>query len=172
MASAPHIDLDDLRRSASLLDLLPVDSGARRKGGKWYACCSFHAEKTPSMVVNQDRRGCWRFHCFSCGADGDVIDYVMRTQRLAFKEAVRTLGGGSVKYAPRPRPTGPVMVCAARGCGAVESVQHDAELYGSRRLVDGSPVAGWKVGDDGRAWCPRCCRRAMLRGPRQERRAA
>jgi len=49
------------------------------------ACCPFHDDKNPSMKVDQ------RFHCFGCGADGDVIDFTARLFDLSSKEAAEKL---------------------------------------------------------------------------------
>ena len=48
-------------------------------------CCPFHSDKTPSMKLDK------RFHCFGCGADGDVIDFVARYFDLNNREAARKL---------------------------------------------------------------------------------
>ena len=49
------------------------------------ACCPFHDDKNPSMKVDQ------RFHCFGCGADGDVIDLTAQLYNLSPKEAAEKL---------------------------------------------------------------------------------
>ena len=49
------------------------------------ACCPFHDDKNPSMKVDQ------RFHCFGCGADGDVIDFTAKHFDLSPKEAAEKL---------------------------------------------------------------------------------
>ncbi len=49
------------------------------------ACCPFHDDKNPSMKVDQ------RFHCFGCGADGDVIDFTAKLFNLYPKEAAEKL---------------------------------------------------------------------------------
>ena len=54
-----------------------------RRGGM--ACCIFHNDKTPSMKVDN------RFHCFGCGADGGVIDFVMQLYGIDSKEAAQKL---------------------------------------------------------------------------------
>lgn len=54
----------------------------RRNG---MACCPFHDDKNPSMKVDQ------RFHCFGCGADGDVIDFTAKLFDLSPKEAAEKL---------------------------------------------------------------------------------
>lgn len=55
-----------------------------------FALCPFHGEKTPSFRVREDDTA---YHCFGCGAHGDVIDFVQRTQGLSFQEAVRQING-------------------------------------------------------------------------------
>ena len=49
------------------------------------ACCPFHDDKNPSMKVDQ------RYHCFGCGADGDVIDFTAKLFDLSPKEAAEKL---------------------------------------------------------------------------------
>lgn len=49
------------------------------------ACCPFHDDRTPSMKLDR------RFHCFGCGADGDVIDFAARLYNLSPKEAAEKL---------------------------------------------------------------------------------
>ena len=50
-------------------------------GRNGMACCPFHNDKTPSMKLDR------RYHCFGCGADGDVIDFAAALYGLAKKEA-------------------------------------------------------------------------------------
>lgn len=64
----------------------PLESFVELKRGM--ALCPFHAEKTPSMSVKDNR-----FHCFGCGKNGDVIQFVMETQNKTFREAVKMLAG-------------------------------------------------------------------------------
>ena len=52
-----------------------------RVGRNGMACCPFHNDKTPSMKLDR------RYHCFGCGADGDVIDFAAALYGLAKKEA-------------------------------------------------------------------------------------
>ena len=54
----------------------------RRNG---MACCPFHDDKNPSMKLDR------RFHCFGCGADGDVIDFTARLYSLSPREAAEKL---------------------------------------------------------------------------------
>ena len=60
---------------------------------KGFMRCPFHNEKTPSMKIYKTN-----FHCFGCGADGDVFDFVQKMEGCDFKTAFRELGG---EYAPK-----------------------------------------------------------------------
>ena len=60
----------------------------KRAGENWKGLCPFHTEKTPSFTVNPKRN---IYHCFGCGAGGDAFSFMMRQDRVAFPEAVRTL---------------------------------------------------------------------------------
>ena len=55
-----------------------------------FICCPFHKEKTASMKIYAKD-----FHCFGCGANGDIFTFAMLTNGLTFKEAFRDLGGDS-----------------------------------------------------------------------------
>ena len=62
----------------------------RRKGRALWGCCPFHAEKTPSFMVEPEKG---RFRCWGCGAAGDAIAWVMKTENRSFREAVEILAG-------------------------------------------------------------------------------
>jgi len=59
-----------------------------RRGREFVGLCPFHNEKTPSFTVNDDKQF---FHCFGCGAHGDVIGWTMQKEGLGFREAVERL---------------------------------------------------------------------------------
>ena len=60
----------------------------KRAGSNYKGCCPFHKEKTPSFVVSEQRQ---TFHCFGCGAHGDIVGFTMRYYNLSFPEAVEKL---------------------------------------------------------------------------------
>ena len=76
----------DVRERASLTEVVADTVALRRRGRSAVGLCPFHAEKTPSFTVSEERGF---FHCFGCGEHGDVFSFVMRTEGLAFPEAVR-----------------------------------------------------------------------------------
>ena len=59
-----------------------------RKGYNYWACCPFHHEKTPSFTVNALDK---YYHCFGCGASGDVITFLKEYENVEFMQAVRIL---------------------------------------------------------------------------------
>ena len=60
-----------------------------KKSGRDYSgLCPFHNEKTPSFHVSQDKQ---LFHCFGCGASGNLVQFVMRTENLDFVDALHLL---------------------------------------------------------------------------------
>lgn len=60
-----------------------------KKSGRDYSgLCPFHHEKTPSFHVSQEKQ---LFHCFGCGASGNLVQFVMRTENLDFIDALKLL---------------------------------------------------------------------------------
>lgn len=57
-------------------------------GRRGAMCCPFHCEKTPSFKVYQNGK---KFHCFGCGADGDVISFAMKYYGIAYGQAITRL---------------------------------------------------------------------------------
>ena len=82
--------LDEIRARAPLEGAIAKRVRLVRRGRESVGLCPFHKEKTPSFTVNEDKGF---FHCFGCGAHGDVIGFVMRDEGLAFPEAVERLAG-------------------------------------------------------------------------------
>ena len=80
--------LDEIRSRLDIVELVGQFVNLKRAGQHWKGLCPFHAEKTPSFTVNPQRG---IFHCFGCGAGGDVFGFLMRHDRLGFPEAVRAI---------------------------------------------------------------------------------
>ena len=73
-------------RKAPLETLVGEFVNLTKKAGRYTACCPFHAEKTPSFYLYDDH-----YHCFGCGAHGDVISFVQAQQGLGFIDALKWL---------------------------------------------------------------------------------
>jgi len=100
MAFTPQF-LDEIRARVPLSDVIGRRVRLIRKGREHSALCPFHNEKSPSFTVNDDKGF---FHCFGCGAHGDVIGFVMRDEGLSFPEAVERLAGEAGLEVPKETP--------------------------------------------------------------------
>ena len=87
MAFPPRF-LDEIRARVGLVDTIGRRVKLTRRGREHTGLCPFHNEKTPSFSVNEEKGF---YHCFGCGAHGDVIGFVMRTEGTPFPEAVERL---------------------------------------------------------------------------------
>ncbi len=80
--------LDEIRSRVPLAGVIARKVQLRKRGREYLGLCPFHSEKTPSFTVNEEKGF---YHCFGCGAHGDVIEFVMRAEGYAFPEAVERL---------------------------------------------------------------------------------
>lgn len=79
---------DELRAKVSIVDVVGSKVKLVRKGREYQACCPFHNEKTPSFTVNEAKGF---YHCFGCGAHGDIIKFEMEANNLPFMDAIHKL---------------------------------------------------------------------------------
>ena len=93
--------LEEIRNRLPLSGIVNARVRMVRAGREFKGCCPFHNEKTPSFYVNDDKQF---YHCFGCGAHGDVIGFVMRHDHLSFPEAVENLAAQAGLQVPRDTP--------------------------------------------------------------------
>lgn len=77
-----------VREAADIVAVIGEVITLRHRGRNWLGLCPFHGEKTPSFNVSREKG---TYYCFGCKKGGDVIDFVMETERLSFAEAVERL---------------------------------------------------------------------------------
>jgi DNA primase len=77
-----------VKDAAQILDIIGECVSLKRAGANMKGLCPFHAEKTPSFVVNPARQS---FHCFGCGEGGDVFSFMMKYYNLTFPETLKQL---------------------------------------------------------------------------------
>ncbi|MPZ99101.1 MAG: hypothetical protein GEU80_07130 [Dehalococcoidia bacterium] len=95
------VDVEQVKRRHPIADAIAAHGvELRPRGGRLTGRCPFHEDRDPSLVVYPDTRS---FHCFGCGASGDVIDFVRRAEGIGFREAVDRLGEGGEAQSPAPR---------------------------------------------------------------------
>lgn len=100
MALSPQW-LDELRARVTLSGVISRTTRLTKAGREFKACCPFHNEKSPSFTVN-DEKGF--YHCFGCGAHGDVIRWMTDQRGLAFMDAIKELASEAGMEVPAPDP--------------------------------------------------------------------
>lgn len=93
--------LDELRSRVTLSSVIMRTTKLQKAGHEWKACCPFHDEKSPSFTVS-DQKGF--YHCFGCGAHGDVIRWMIDQRGLQFMDAVKELAAEAGMEVPAPDP--------------------------------------------------------------------
>ncbi len=101
LMSFPKPFLEEIRSRVALSDVIGKRVKLTRAGREFKACCPFHKEKSPSFTVN-DQKGF--YHCFGCGAGGDVINFVMAHDNLTFPDAIEHLAGLAGLEVPKQTP--------------------------------------------------------------------
>ena len=80
---------EEIKNSIKLSEVIGKNlSLKKRDNNNYIALCPFHKEKTPSFNISDDKGF---YHCFGCGKNGDVFNYVMETENLSFVEALKKL---------------------------------------------------------------------------------
>jgi DNA primase len=96
--------LAELRSAADIVQVVGDHTRLKKAGRSWKGLCPFHNERTPSFTVDRDKG---LYHCFGCGAGGDVIHFVRQMDRLDFPEAVEALATRFGVSIPRRASRGP-----------------------------------------------------------------
>src|SRR5262245_43411454 len=104
MSLIPDDIINQVLDRSSLSEIIGSYIPLKRAGRNFKALCPFHHEKTPSFVVNPDKQ---IYHCFGCGAGGNIISFVMQQERLEFPEAVRMLAQKAGITIPERESSGP-----------------------------------------------------------------
>ena len=88
MALYPPSFVDDVKHQADIVVVIQDYVSLKKNGANYKGLCPFHGEKTPSFQVNRDKGF---FHCFGCGAGGDVIKFLQLHEKIGFHDAVKQL---------------------------------------------------------------------------------
>ncbi len=133
--SFPPGFLDEIRARVPLAGIVGRRVKLARRGREYTGLCPFHNEKTPSFTLNEDKGF---YHCFGCGAHGDVMGFVMQTEGLSFPEAVERLAGEAGLEVPRPTPE--ARAAAARQATLLEALEA-AALWFEQQLTTSAGAA-------------------------------
>jgi len=84
------LDLDKIKAEYKLSGIVGQRVSLKKNGREFEGCCPFHKEKTPSFTVNDDKKF---YHCFGCGENGDIFDFMMNMDNIDLKEAAKRITG-------------------------------------------------------------------------------
>jgi DNA primase len=80
--------IDQIKQVSNIVEIASQYTTLRRRGRKHVGLCPFHSEKAPSFTVDEEKQ---LYHCFGCGAGGDIFTLIMEKENLSFPEALRFL---------------------------------------------------------------------------------
>lgn len=80
--------IEEVRSRNDIVDIVSQYVKLKRSGSSYVGLCPFHNEKTPSFSVSQSKQF---YHCFGCGAGGNVFNFVMQYDNCTFQEALQML---------------------------------------------------------------------------------
>ncbi|MCM1287228.1 MAG: DNA primase [Clostridium sp.] len=84
--------IEEVRSRNDIVDVIGGYVSLKKQGNSYSACCPFHHEKTPSFHVSRDKQ---LYHCFGCGASGNVFTFVREYENMGFVEAMKLLADRS-----------------------------------------------------------------------------
>jgi DNA primase len=114
--------VDEAKRQHNITDVMAKHAKVTKAGREKVSLCAFHKERSPSMRLN-DAKG--TYHCFGCGASGDIVQLVMHLQGVGFMDAMRWLGAADL----------PDVDPAERIRAAAEDVAERAQAIADARMM-------------------------------------
>ena len=94
----PQDFIDQIITSTDIVDIIGKAIPLKKRGINLTACCPFHDEKTPSFYVSPQKQ---IYHCFGCGAGGNVIGFLKEYENLNFVETIEELAAIQGLEVPR-----------------------------------------------------------------------
>ncbi len=122
--------MEELKYKCDIVEIIAQYVPLQKKGGRYFGCCPFHNEKTPSMCVNNG----W-YHCFGCGASGDVVKFVMEMESVSFYDAVKILADKVGMQLPEVK-LDPKFAQKKEHSDVLKQLMRDVARYYRNNLVD------------------------------------
>ena len=147
--------INQIKESLDIADIIAERVKLRKTSRGFMGLCPFHHEDTPSFHVYSDTQS---YYCFGCQEAGDIFTYIMKTENIAFPDALKILadkaGVKLGKYEREGTDTYGVLELAAkffantlRGAGGTA-----ARAYMSRRKLDESDIGRYSLGYSPNSW--------------------
>ena len=80
--------INEIRSKVDIVDIVSSYLPLTQKGKNFFGVCPFHDDTNPSMSVSREKQ---IYRCFSCGASGNVFNFIMDYEHVSFKEALYIL---------------------------------------------------------------------------------
>ncbi len=117
---------DKVKQQADIVRIVGDYVRLKKSGQNFLGLCPFHSEKTPSFAVHPVKQ---IYHCFGCGAGGDVFKFVMEVEKLAFPEALRLVADKAGVRLPEREPRTPEEARATRQRSALLKLHEQAAAF-------------------------------------------
>ena len=148
---------DDIKSSIKLSDLIKKNIALKQRDkSNFIGLCPFHKEKTPSFNVSDDKGF---YHCFGCGKNGDIFNYVMEMENVGFLEALKKLAElagieySNTNFIPDPKTTNLYnllkRVCDSYIQNLNAPIGQPAREYLKKRDIDASIIEKFLIGYSG-----------------------
>lgn len=162
----PDDKIEEVRHRSSIVDVVSGYVSLKKSGRNYVGLCPFHSEKTPSFTVSEEKG---IFHCFGCGAGGNVFTFLMRVEGSPFPDVVRELA----------EREGIDLPLIKKGASSKKDVERDelfalhdeaagfyhrllmrsregegARSYLKGRGIDSETAGVWGLGFGGKGWSP------------------
>jgi DNA primase len=126
---------EKVKQQADIVRVVGEYVRLKKTGQNFTGLCPFHQEKTPSFAVHPVRQ---IYHCFGCGAGGDVFKFIMELEKCPFPEAVRAVAEKCGIPIPRPRERSPEERRENQQRSALVEMHREAAAFFARQLEQAS----------------------------------
>ena len=122
-----------VKQQADIVRVIGEYVRLKKSGANFTGLCPFHQEKTPSFAVHPVKQ---IYHCFGCGAGGDVFKFVMEMEKSTFPEAIRTVAEKCGIAVPKPRERSPEERRENQQRSALVEMHRETAAFFARSLHD------------------------------------
>lgn len=118
--------VEEIRMKSDIVDVISGYVRLQKKGGNYFGLCPFHNEKTSSFSVSPAKQ---MYHCFGCGAGGNVFTFLMNYENYTFPEAIKSLGERAGVVLPQVEMDAEAKKKAGRRQRMLEANKEAAKYY-------------------------------------------
>ncbi len=148
-----------IKERADIVEIIGQYVKLRKRGLNFLGLCPFHNEKTPSFVVSPDKK---IFHCFGCGAGGNVFSFLMKVDGLSFIDTVRLLAekaGVEINddqinnFEKDDRENGFALLSKIKDAYHKQLASDEAKNFVKDRKLDNETIEAFQLGFASKVYC-------------------